>query len=33
MDGKSGAEELLAKVISDPELLKSLGAAAKPPAE
>jgi type VI secretion system protein ImpB len=33
MDGKSGAEELLAKVISDPELLKSLSAAAKPPAE
>ena len=32
MDGKTGAEELIAKVIKDEALLKSL-AAAKPPAE
>ena len=30
MDGKSGAEQLLGKVLSDPELLKSLAAAPKP---
>ncbi len=30
MDGKSGAEDLMAKVMSDPELLKSLAAAPKP---
>ena len=30
MDGKSGAEELLAKVIKDEALLKSLAASAKP---
>jgi type VI secretion system protein ImpB len=30
MDGKSGAEELLSKVMSDPELMKSLAAAPKP---
>ena len=30
MDGKSGAEELLAKVLQDPPLLKSLAARAKP---
>lgn len=30
MDGKSGAENLLSKVMSDPELLKSLAAAPKP---
>jgi type VI secretion system protein ImpB len=30
MDGKTGAEELLAKVLKDPELLKSLAAAPKP---
>lgn len=30
MDGKTGAEELLAKVIKDEALLKSLAAAAKP---
>ncbi len=30
MDGKGGAEELLAKVLDDPELLKSLAATAKP---
>lgn len=32
MDGKSGAENLLSKVLSDPELLKSLAAAPKPSA-
>jgi type VI secretion system protein ImpB len=31
MDGKGGAEELLAKVLDDPELLKSLAATAKTP--
>jgi type VI secretion system protein ImpB len=30
MDGKSGAEELLAKVLQDPALLKSIAAAPKP---
>jgi type VI secretion system protein ImpB len=33
MDGKTGAEELLAKVIQDPALLQSLAAAAAPKAE
>lgn len=30
MDGKSGAEDLLGKVLQDPELLKSLATAPKP---
>jgi type VI secretion system protein ImpB len=30
MDGKGGAEALMSKVMSDPELLKSLGSAPKP---
>lgn len=30
MDGKGGAEDLLGKVLQDPELLKSLAAAPKP---
>ena len=30
MDGKTGAEELISKVLNDPELLKSLAAAPKP---
>ena len=30
MDGKSGAEELLAKVLADPALLGTLAAAKKP---
>jgi type VI secretion system protein ImpB len=30
MDGKAGAEDLLAKVLNDPALLKSLAAQAKP---
>ena len=30
MDGKGGAEQLMSKVLSDPELLKSLGSAPKP---
>ena len=30
MDGKTGAEELIQKVLQDPELLKSLGQAPKP---
>jgi type VI secretion system protein ImpB len=30
MDGKTGAEELIAKVLKDPALLQSLGSAAKP---
>ena len=30
MDGKGGAEELLAKVLEDPALLQSLAAAKKP---
>jgi type VI secretion system protein ImpB len=33
MDGKTGAEELLAKVITDPALLKSLADARKPAPE
>ncbi|MEY2686919.1 MAG: hypothetical protein RL375_1117 [Pseudomonadota bacterium] len=33
MDGKTGAEELLAKVIKDPALLASLSQAAKPAAD
>lgn len=30
MDGKSGAEDLISKIMQDPELLKSLAAAPKP---
>ncbi|MGH7940369.1 MAG: type VI secretion system contractile sheath small subunit [Limisphaerales bacterium] len=30
MDGKSGAEELIGKLLNDPEMLKSLAAAPKP---
>jgi len=30
MDGKSGAEELMARVLHDPTLLQSLASAAKP---
>jgi type VI secretion system protein ImpB len=30
MDGKTGAEELMAKVLKDPALLQSLAAAPKP---
>lgn len=30
MDGKAGAEDLIAKVLNDPALLKSLAASAKP---
>jgi type VI secretion system protein ImpB len=33
MDGKSGAEDLLAKVIQDPALLQSLAATKKPDGE
>lgn len=33
MDGKSGAEELLAKVLADPALLSSLATSAKPAAD
>lgn len=33
MDGKSGAEELIAKVMQDPALLKSLASAPKPDEE
>jgi type VI secretion system protein ImpB len=33
MDGKTGAEELIAKVVKDEALLKSLAAAKAPPAE
>lgn len=33
MDGKTGAEDLLAKVLDDPALLKSLASAAKPQPE
>lgn len=33
MDGKSGAEELVAKLLQDPSLMASLAAAPKPPAE
>jgi len=32
MDGKTGAEELLAKVLADPALLSTLAAAKKPEA-
>ena len=33
MDGKSGAEDLITKLLGDPELLKSLAAAPKPEGE
>ncbi|MBU6437565.1 MAG: type VI secretion system contractile sheath small subunit, partial [Betaproteobacteria bacterium] len=33
MDGKSGAEDLLAKVMADPALLKSLASTKKPEGE
>jgi type VI secretion system protein ImpB len=33
MDGKSGAEELIAKVLSDPTLLETLAASPKPAGE
>ena len=33
MDGKTGAEELIAKVLGDPGLLKSLASTAKPETE
>jgi type VI secretion system protein ImpB len=33
MDGKSGAEELIARLLKDPALLKSLAAAPKPAAD
>jgi type VI secretion system protein ImpB len=33
MDGKSGAEDLIARVLQDPALLKSLAASPKPAAE
>lgn len=33
MDGKTGAEELIAKVMQDPSLLKSLAASPKPEGE
>jgi type VI secretion system protein ImpB len=33
MDGKTGAEDLIQKVLQDPELLKSLGQAPKPEAK
>ena len=33
MDGKTGAEELVAKVLADPALLSSLASSAKPPEE
>ena len=33
MDGKTGAESLIQKVLQDPELLKSLGQAPKPEAQ
>lgn len=33
MDGKGGAEELIAKVLNDPALLQSVGASAKPAEE
>jgi type VI secretion system protein ImpB len=32
MDGKSGAEELIAKLINDPSLLQALASAPKPAA-
>jgi type VI secretion system protein ImpB len=30
MDGKTGAEDLIAKVLNDPALMKTLAAAPKP---
>jgi len=33
MDGKSGAEELVARLLKDPELMKALAAASKPGSE
>ncbi len=33
MDGKTGAEELISKVLQDPTLLQSLGSAPKPKAD
>ena len=33
MDGKGGAEELIAKALNDPALLQSLASAPKPDAE
>lgn len=33
MDGKTGAEDLMAKIIQDPNLLKALSAAPKPKAD
>jgi type VI secretion system protein ImpB len=30
MDGKSGAEELIGKMLTDPTLLKAIAAAPKP---
>ena len=33
MDGKTGAEELMAKVLADPALLGSLAASARPSSE
>ena len=33
MDGKTGAEELLSRLLKDPSLLAALAAAPKPPAE
>ncbi len=33
MDGKSGAEELIAKVLQDPALLQALASAPKPKGE
>jgi type VI secretion system protein ImpB len=33
MDGKTGAEELIGKVLADPALLASLAAAPKPKEE
>ena len=33
MDGKSGAEELVSKLLNDPALLKTLASAPKPAAD
>ena len=33
MDGKTGAEELIAKTLQDPALMKALAAAPKPKGE
>jgi len=33
MDGKSGAEDLIAKLLADPALLQTLAASKKPPEE